>query len=373
MTPHSRRPAGQIQQPGQPVQQSVGGSGAISTDQQLFAVRSGDLGDRRRQHIAVISGGVGPGITRAQSGSQQFGGVVTPHPDRVKPEGALERWRRLRFLAVRHHDRGVDVEGHYLNQVGIGDPRCRQPIRQLCPHVTTHPGPGRLDLGQSRRAQLITGAPHRRRRGHRTQHRQLVAQHVDISDDLPAIGQQHCHVNKHPSPVMTQAKRVARQRLGHLAGQATRSASSRKPALPAWATTPVPSPDTDNHQIPTTRANDQLIARSGGPGTKPCAATPSDSETSPATDCAHCCTAARHRSDRRPCMADSAYLQWLFRKQPDRCWHAIPALLPHRPRTSSHEVQCSPAQITHLATLCASSLINALQQRYVHLGFKPQA
>ena len=82
-------PAPNVVEAGEPVQQSMGSPGAISTNQQVPAMGSRDLGDRCREHVEVISGRVGPGITWAQLGGQQFGGVVTPHPDRMKPEVAL--------------------------------------------------------------------------------------------------------------------------------------------------------------------------------------------------------------------------------------------------------------------------------------------
>ena len=115
-------------------------------------MRGRDLGDRGGQDRDVISAGVRPGITRAQLGGQQFGGVITPHPDWVKPKAALECWRRVLFLAVSHHDRCVDIEHHHVTQIGIGDPRCRQPLRKRRPHVAAYPRAGGVDLGQPWRA-----------------------------------------------------------------------------------------------------------------------------------------------------------------------------------------------------------------------------
>jgi hypothetical protein len=48
--------------------------------------------------------------------------MSAPHPQSVKTEANLECWRRVLFLAVSHHDRGVDIEYHHLTQVSIGDP-----------------------------------------------------------------------------------------------------------------------------------------------------------------------------------------------------------------------------------------------------------
>ena len=43
----------------------------------------------------------------------------------------------------------------------------------------------------------------RRRRGDRTQHLSLVAQHVDIGDGLTTIGEHQRHIHQHLAPVMT--------------------------------------------------------------------------------------------------------------------------------------------------------------------------
>jgi hypothetical protein len=73
-----------------------------------------------------------------------------------------------------------------------------------------------------------------------------VTQHVDVGDRLPTIGEHHRHIGQHPAPIMTRGKSPTCQRLGDPPIRPVRSASSRRPALSAWATTPVPSPDTDN-------------------------------------------------------------------------------------------------------------------------------
>ncbi len=62
---------------------------------------SGDLGDRGGQHLEVIGSGVGPSITGTQPCCKQFGGVVTTHYDRVKPETALEGWCRSPRIPCR--------------------------------------------------------------------------------------------------------------------------------------------------------------------------------------------------------------------------------------------------------------------------------
>jgi hypothetical protein len=51
-------------QAGEPVQQAVRGAGPVSADQHLSPVRGGDLVDGPGEHVEVIGGRVGPGVTR---------------------------------------------------------------------------------------------------------------------------------------------------------------------------------------------------------------------------------------------------------------------------------------------------------------------
>ncbi len=157
---------------------------------------SRDLGDRRGQDLEVIGSGVGPGAARPQPCCEQFGGVVTPHPDRVKPETVLEGCCRRIFLAVRRHNGGVHVE-------------------------------------------------HRRRGAHLTQHRGLVAQHVDIGDRLTAIGEHRRHAGERPPPIHGAAR--TNRASTHAAGRPDQreAAGQRRQHRP---------PRRSHHQIPTTRS-----------------------------------------------------------------------------------------------------------------------
>ena len=47
---------------GGPVQQVVGGTGAVGADQHVLAVRGRDLGDGPAQDVGVVGGGVRPGV-----------------------------------------------------------------------------------------------------------------------------------------------------------------------------------------------------------------------------------------------------------------------------------------------------------------------
>jgi len=126
-------------------------------------------------------------------------------------------------FAVRDHDRGVDVQHHRLAQVGPGDLAGRDgavPLNDLSPHVTADPSPRSSDLLQPARRDRIQRPPHRRRRRDRTEHADLVAQHVDVSDRLTTIGEHHRNVREHPAPVMDRDERTPCHRLRQLVRQA---------------------------------------------------------------------------------------------------------------------------------------------------------
>jgi hypothetical protein len=135
------------------------------------------------------------------------------------PETTLERRCSLAPLTVRGDQGRVDIQDHDPAEVGVGDLGGRQ-LRQLSPHVTTHPGAGPLDPLQRRWRQLVQGPPHRGGRGDRPQHLPLVAQHVAVRDRLTTIGQQDRDVDQDPAPVMHRTKRGPGKGLGQLTGEA---------------------------------------------------------------------------------------------------------------------------------------------------------
>ncbi|GAB6987701.1 hypothetical protein JCM10369A_42270 [Nocardioides pyridinolyticus] len=96
---------------------------------------------------AVVGGGVRPGVPGAQLRGEELTGVVAPHPERVEPEGPLERGGRVLLLAVANHDRGVDIEHDQLIvEPGAGDPAGRQAVGDLGPDVATGSCPRSLNL-----------------------------------------------------------------------------------------------------------------------------------------------------------------------------------------------------------------------------------
>ena len=147
-------------------------------------------------------------------------GVVAPHADRVVAEGPLERRGGGLLLAVGDHDRGIDVEHDDLAEINAGNPARRHSSRDLRPHAAPDLGPCGRDLPRPTRSDLVQRPPHRRRRGDRTEHASLVAQHVDIGDRLTTIGEHHRHVDQYPSPIMNGSELATGHRHGQLPGQA---------------------------------------------------------------------------------------------------------------------------------------------------------
>ena len=71
-----------------------------------------------------------------------------------------------------------------------------------------------------------------------------MTQHINIGDRFTTIGE-HRNVDQHPATVMARSEQTRATALDSSIGSPVRSASRRNPTLPAWATTPVPSPVTD--------------------------------------------------------------------------------------------------------------------------------
>lgn len=185
------------------------GARAVRTDQQIPTVGARDLGDRIAEDLDVVGRGVRPRSTGPQLRSQELLRVLAPHPQRVEPEGPLERGRRLFLLAVRDHDRGIDIEHDCRAEVGSGDPAGRQAARYLCPDMAAGPGPDGGDLLQPCGRDLGQCAPPRRRGCDRTEHTGLMPEHVDVGDRLTAIGKHHRHVGQDPAAVVNRDERPA--------------------------------------------------------------------------------------------------------------------------------------------------------------------
>jgi len=72
-----------------------------------------------------------------------------------------------------------------------------------------------------------------------------VAQHVDVGDRLTTISDHHRDIGQHPPAVVDRDERPPAIALDNSVVRTLRSARSRNATLPAWATTPTPSPETD--------------------------------------------------------------------------------------------------------------------------------
>jgi hypothetical protein len=68
----------------QALDQPVAGPGAVTGHHQPPPELRWQRGERRRQDLQVVGGGVGPGAARPQRGGQRLSGVVTPAAQRVQ-------------------------------------------------------------------------------------------------------------------------------------------------------------------------------------------------------------------------------------------------------------------------------------------------
>ena len=233
----------------EPVQQLVGCARAVGADQQLPAVGGGDLGDRRGQHLDVVGGGVRPGVPGAAASAARNSLVLSHHtPSGWNPKVPLNVGAAVPFslcaITIVASTSSTTTSPRSVPATRRG----RHTARQLRPDAAADPSPRGLAILLSRAGgDLVQRAPHRRRRRDRTQHGALVAQHVDVGDRLTAVGDHDRHVGQHPAPVMTGDELAPRQRRRQLpmSGRPGRPAAEAA-TLPAWATTPVPSPVTDN-------------------------------------------------------------------------------------------------------------------------------
>jgi hypothetical protein len=123
----------------------------------------------------IVPFAVGPGSVTRQSGSpaairwQDQDGMRGADPDRMVAEAALECRTCELLLAVRGHQRRVEVQHDDSAQVRPGDLRGGKG-RQLGNHVPARRGPGLLHPNQSGRGELVQCPPHRRGRSDRPQH-----------------------------------------------------------------------------------------------------------------------------------------------------------------------------------------------------------
>src|SRR3954453_21350073 len=99
----------------------------------------------------------------------------------------------------------------------------------------------RGDAPQPHRVDLVQGPPAGRCRWHRAEHLALLAQHVDVTDRLPTVGDHHGQVDQHPAPIVTRPPPRRASAPDSASVSPARSARIRSSAVPTCDTTPVPS------------------------------------------------------------------------------------------------------------------------------------
>lgn len=138
MLPREREPD-RVRQPlpGQPVQQRVGRAGPVDPDQDLAAGAGARLvigsWQRVAQHRDVVGGGAAVGVPRPQKAAS--GAVVEERPERMVAVAPLERRPGVLLVAVRGHQRRVDI--HDQRRL-----RARLVIRRVLSGELPDPGAG---------------------------------------------------------------------------------------------------------------------------------------------------------------------------------------------------------------------------------------
>jgi hypothetical protein len=73
-----------------------------------------------------------------------------------------------------------------------------------------------------------------------------MTKHGDVGDRFTTVSEHHRHIGEHLTTIMARENDRRASTADNLPVRPVRSAKSRRPALPTWATTPVLSPDTDD-------------------------------------------------------------------------------------------------------------------------------
>ena len=88
----------------------------------------------------------------------------------------------------------------------VADVAARRPGPVVARRAAPHPGPdhrpGYRDALQLGGADLVQGPPHRGVRGDRSEHLALMAQHVDVADRLPDVGDLSRRDRQHPAAIV---------------------------------------------------------------------------------------------------------------------------------------------------------------------------
>ena len=235
--------------------EAVRGAGGVGADQHLRGVRfagarSGVFWQRGQRHgpgsltwSAVV---LLPGVARA-AGSRRGLHRRTRRVVQVSTAAGGSRrsssrsWLRLLLLRMGDHDRGVDVRSPHLPAAsGRRPPRSGSWAQALPRRAADGPQPGQMRAASTRsthRHAVASEATGPNSSG-------LIAQHRQIGEGLPAVGDHHRQVHARPGPGRARPRaapatppRPSAEPLVSPVASA-RSASSRAPACP---TTPRPS------------------------------------------------------------------------------------------------------------------------------------
>lgn len=198
------------------------GSGTVGADQDVGAmpVGVGDLRECLVEHLDVIRGGVGSGVTGPQPPRHSFAGVGEETQQRMEAEAAFIGRGGLFLVRVAGDQPGVEVQ----NQAGkfsSAGPSSRYALAVL---GGLHPGdfPGR-SAGRSQRSECsLVGVgeqpPSRGRGGDRAKYLALVPQHGQVRDGLAAVGEHHREVGGDASRIMSGPARPKRSESGGVRG-----------------------------------------------------------------------------------------------------------------------------------------------------------
>ena len=154
---------------------------------------------------------------------------------RVIPERVLERRRRLLFLAVAHHDGGVQVDHQprQLRPAALAGGNAAPTAPRVAPTPPPGPPPEPARPRPTGGVEPVQQPPARRVRRHRPEQLGLIGQHRNVGDRGRAIGDRDGQIHQHPPRIMTRSRPAQPgQRLRELA----RSTSCGPPHRPAAAT-----------------------------------------------------------------------------------------------------------------------------------------
>ena len=201
---------------------------------------SGQLRQRLPGDGDVVGGGVRPGVPGPQHHRQRLPGavraVVDERPQRMEPEPAFERGRRVFLLRVRGDQGGVEVDDQRPAASAAWSGASHRPTPTPAPGLAA----GRCDRRQRLRrisGETVDQPGHRRVRGDRAKHARLGAQQRDVGQAVTTQRQrdrqiQHDLARIVPGTAACATRQRRRQARSRPADRAARPAGPRPPATP---------------------------------------------------------------------------------------------------------------------------------------------